>query len=206
MKIVPATEAGIGEAAGAIRAGLVVAYPTETVYGLAVNPFAEEAVLRLFAIKARDVANPILLIVANEEQLREVVKTISPSALVCMRAFWPGPLSLLFEKSSRMSSVLTGGHDKIGVRQTSCNIAHDLCLAAGHALTSTSANRAGLPPALSPADIDLEGIAVVIDGGVLEPSPPSTVFDPGTGKVLRQGAIPEKTLREALGGRMKAEG
>lgn len=202
MKIVPATDAGLRVAADAIRAGLVVAYPTETVYGLAVDPFAEEAVLRLFEIKARDVANPILLIVANEEQLREVVKSVSPPASACMRSFWPGPLSLLLEKSSRMPSCLTGGHEKIGVRQTSCDIARDLCLATGHALTSTSANRAGLPPALSPADLDLEGVAVAVDGGVLRPCPPSTVFDPDTGKVLRQGAISEKALREAVSQRL----
>jgi len=197
VKIVPATKEGIATAADAIRAGLVVAYPTETVYGLAVNPFDEDAVARLFEIKARDMANAILLIVANEEQLREVAKTVSPAASACIDSFWPGPLSLLLEKSNRMPEILTGGHEKIGVRQTSCTIARDLCLATGHALTSTSANRAGLLPAQSPADLAIEGIAVVIDGGLLESSLPSTVFDPDRGKIVRQGTIPEAALRAA---------
>lgn len=195
MRIVSPTPEGIRFAADAIRAGQVVAYPTETVYGLAVNPFSEEAVRRLFAAKGRDMANPVLLLVADRGQLHEVVAGVSPVAAAYAEAFWPGPLSMLLPKSPRLPDILTAGAEKVCVRETACPIARELCLAAGNAITSSSANRTSAPPARSLAELDLLGIAVGIDGGTLSPSPPSTVFDPDTGKILRQGVIAEADLR-----------
>lgn len=194
MRVVPATPQGIEEAATAIRAGQVVAYPTETVYGLGVDPFSEAAVERLFEAKSRERANPVLLIVADDDQLRTVVAHVSAAAAACAQAFWPGPLSILFPKSERLAASLTAGHDKVGVRRTACATAAALCKAAGGAITSSSANVAGQAPARSAAEVDLPGIAVCVDGGALPPGPPSTVFDPDTGVVLREGAITEAQL------------
>jgi len=195
MRVVPATPQGIEEAAAAIRAGQVVAYPTETVYGLGVDPFSEAAVERLFEVKSRERANPVLLIVADDDQLRTVVARVSTAAAACAEAFWPGPLSILFPKSERLAPSLTAGHDKVCVRRTACAMAAALCRAAGGAITSSSANVAGRAPARSAAEVDLPGIAVCVDGGTLAPGPPSTVFDPDTGAVLREGAITEAELR-----------
>lgn len=188
----------IEQAATLIQAGEVVAYPTETVYGLGTNPFSETAVERLFSVKGRDPNNPILLVVANERQLAEVIREVSLETRRIMDRFWPGPLSLLFPCSASLPKALTGGSDKICVRMTSCAAARDLCLAVGHAITSTSANLSGLPPARSVSEIELEGLAGCIDGGTLPPSAPSTVYDPELRRVLRQGAVPEEAILDCL--------
>ena len=198
MNIVLPTHEGISTAADAIRAGEVVAYPTETVYGLAVDPFSEQAIAKLFEVKCRPADNPVLLLVANEDQLRQVVAEVSEPATACIRAFWPGPLSLLFPKAERVPGPATAGRNKVCVRLTACAVARDLCLAVGAAITSSSANRTGHPPARCLAEIELSGVTVGIDGGLLEPSPPSTVFDPDSCEVVRPGAVSEAALHALL--------
>jgi L-threonylcarbamoyladenylate synthase len=185
-------------AAKAIRDGEVVAYPTDTVYGLGVNPFSDEAIRRLFAVKQREAHKPVLLIVANDQQLHEVVSSISSVAKTYMQAFWPGPLSILFPKSSRLPMSLTGGSEKVCVRCPASRFARDFCHAAGSALTSSSANLSGEPPVQSLAQLDLPGVSVGIDAGILNDSEVSTVFDPAHGLVLRKGAVVEAELRAAL--------
>ena len=95
MKIVFPTKAGIEEAAQALRRGEIVAYPTETVYGLGVDPYTPGAIECLYAIKGRDAAIPVLLIAAENEHMDRVARSISPAARRCMEVFWPGPLSLV---------------------------------------------------------------------------------------------------------------
>ncbi len=199
MKRLPPTPEGIREAAAAIRAGEVVAYPTETVYGLAVNPFSEDAVERLFAVKARDRDKPVLLIVADAGQLITAVSTITPAAETCIRAFWPGPLSLLLPKAPGLAHGITAGMPKVCLRETSHPIARALCLAFGGPITSTSANHSGDQPARSLDEIDMPGVAIGIDGGTLAPSPPSTVFDPDERRIIRAGAVSEDALRNVCG-------
>jgi len=194
-------EEQIRAAADAIRRGEVVVYPTETVYGLGADPFSEPAVRRLYAIKERDAANPVLLIVDGLDQLREVVREVSPAAVAYAERFWPGPLSMLFPRSPRLPEVLTGGVDEVCVRWTSHPLARALCREVGHAITSTSANVSGQPAAQSLEDVTLAGLGAKVNGGVLTPSVPSTVFDPATGRVLREGVIPaEVLLRAGRGG------
>jgi len=185
-------------AAELIRQGLVVAYPTETVYGLGADPFSEAAIERLFTIKVRDRGKPVLLVVANEEQLGGVVAEISPGARACMEAFWPGPLSLIFPKAAAIPDSLTAGSDRICVRCTSSPLARELCLAFGGAITSSSANLSGEPPASSLDDIHLPGVAAAVDGGALPPASPSTVFDPDNRHILRPGAISEEKIAAIL--------
>ena len=199
MKTVPPTEEGIQEAAGAIRAGDVVVYPTETVYGLAVDPFSETALERLFSAKGRDRGNPILLVVGETAHLERVCGPISAGAAACMKAFWPGPLSLVLPAAAGLPEALLGDNGKVCVRHTSCVAARALCMAFGGAITSTSANRSGESPARALGELVLGGVAVGIDGGRLEASAASTVFDPDEGRVLRQGAVSEEALRAVLG-------
>jgi L-threonylcarbamoyladenylate synthase len=187
-------EEQIAVAAAAIGRGEVVVYPTETVYGLGADPFSEPALRRLYAIKERDAANPVLLVVDGLDQLRAVVREVSAAAEAYARRFWPGPLSMLFPKSPRLPKILTGGLEHVCVRWTSHPLARALCREAGHAITSTSANLAGQPPAQSLAEVRLDGLGAKVDGGLLPPSLPSTVFDPSTGRILREGAIPAEVL------------
>jgi L-threonylcarbamoyladenylate synthase len=195
MRIVPAAAEGIALAAEAIRRGEIAAYPTETVYGLGADPFSESALMHLFEIKGRDAQNPILLIVAGLDQLEGVAGPLSDRARAYAEAFWPGPLSLLLPKAPGLPDALTAGRGEVCVRCPGLETARALCRAAGSALTSTSANRSGQAPARSLDELDLPGVVIAIDGGLLPPSSPSTVFDPESGRILREGAISEAQLR-----------
>ncbi len=194
MRIVASTAENMVEAAALVRAGEIVAYPTETVYGLAVDPFSVTALEKLFAVKGRAETNPVLLIVSNIDQVIQVVSTISDDARTYADRFWPGPLSMLFPKSDRIPAALCAGGPKVCVRIPAHETARALCAAVGHAITSTSANKSGKPPATSPHEIDFPGVALCIDGGTLPPSQPSTIFDPDTRTILRKGAISSESL------------
>lgn len=199
MKLVAPDEAGIDEALHAIAAGGVVAYPTETVYGLAADPFSEEALDALFRIKARDTAHPVLLIVADDAQVAFLAAEVSAHAAACMKAFWPGPLSLLFPAVPGIPGRLLDDTGRICVRCPGHEVARDLCRRRGGPLTSTSANLSGMPPARTPEDACLAGVALVLDGGPLDALPPSTVYDPGSGILLRPGPVTEEMILEACG-------
>ncbi|MBX7259548.1 MAG: threonylcarbamoyl-AMP synthase [Candidatus Hydrogenedentes bacterium] len=198
MNVVPPNESGYAQAAAAIRNGEIVAYPTETVYGLGVDPFNEDALAKLFRVKGRDASAPILLIVDSPERLEAICLDVSHNALACMRQFWPGPLSLLLPKKPILPDSLTAGSSKVCVRCPGAETARAFCSKAGGIITSTSANLSGQPPATSLAGITLEGIAMAIDGGALPPSPPSTVFDPDQGVIIRHGAIADDDLKPWL--------
>jgi L-threonylcarbamoyladenylate synthase len=195
VRVLAPDAGGIALAAEALRRGEVVAYPTETVYGLAVDPFRPEAIARLFAAKGRDEGNPILLIVSDASQLSRVALETSPAARSYMEDFWPGPLSLLLPRCAHLPAEVTAGSDKVCVRCPDCAVARQLCDAFGGAITSTSANRSGEPPAQSVEAIDLPGVAIALDGGPLPDSRPSTILDPDSGRVLREGAIAADALR-----------
>ena len=199
MITVSPTTAGLAAAAQALREERLVVYPTETVYGLGADPFSENALKRLYAKKARDPSKPVLLIVSGMAQLDALIEGGMGTAAPYAEAFWPGPLSLLFRKAPGIPAQLAGHDGRVCIRCPASTVARDLCKAFGGAVTSTSVNRSGERPALSLAEIDGEGLAVGIDGGVLKDNPPSTVFDPESGTILRQGAITREALLE-IGG------
>lgn len=198
MRLLAPTDDGLVQAAKSLRAGHVVAYPTETVYGLGVDPFSVAALERLFDIKGRERGQPVLLIVGSAEQLEAIVSDVSRAARALIDAFWPGPLSLLFRPASNLPRPLLGPGGRVCVRHTSCPTAARLCDAFGGAIVSTSANRTGEPPAMSVDEIRLDGIDLAIDGGRLETGVPSTVCDPESGEVLRAGAIATQAIADAL--------
>jgi L-threonylcarbamoyladenylate synthase len=189
MERLEATDTSIARAVAALRDGQVIAYPTETVYGLGNDPFNEEAMERLFAAKGRDRSNPALLIVASPEQLSGVVGQTNERAQRLMEAFWPGPVSILLPRHPALPESVTAGSDKVCVRCPGLPWARALCEAFGGPVTSTSANRSGEPPVQSLADLDLPGVALAFDAGVLGDTPPSTIVDGETGNILREGAV-----------------
>ncbi len=195
MKVVRPTPQGIESAANAIRDGRVVVYPTENMYGLGADPFNERAVRGLFDIKRRPPANPVLVVVSDETQLDTLVEGVSDVAKACMDEFWPGPLSLLLPGKVTLPGILTAGRSKVCVRCPGNATARELCRTVGHAVTSTSANIAGAPPACSISELDLPGLAIAIDGGNIEPGPPSTIYDPDTGKAYREGVVRRERLQ-----------
>jgi L-threonylcarbamoyladenylate synthase len=190
---VSAEPEGISRAAEAIRSGLVVAYPTETVYGLGVDPFSEKALDRLFAVKQRHPSHPVLLIVSGLRQLDRVVATMSDRAQAVADEFWPGPVSLVLPKAPGVPDRVTA-RDKVCVRWPASAVAQELCRAVGSPITSTSANRSGEPPARAFTEVALPGVAVGIDGGALDRSEPSTLYDPDERLVLREGVVPASAL------------
>ena len=194
MKRLSPDERGIAEAAKILRQGGVVAYPTETVYGLAVNPFDETALDRLFALKGRVENHPVLLVIGDMAQLSPLVTEISPRAQRCMDKFWPGPLSLLLPAARKLPQRIAPD-GRVCVRWTAHPIAQSLCRAYGSGITSTSANLTGSPPARSFEEFELPGLDAAIDGGALPAAQPSTVYDPETQEIVREGAVSAAALR-----------
>jgi L-threonylcarbamoyladenylate synthase len=191
------------EAALALAGGGVVAYPTETFYGLAVDPFDRRAVDRLFRLKGRAEGKPVSVIVADLDMLSLVADPIPPVAERLMEAFWPGPLTMVFHAAAAVPAELIAHTGRIGARISSSPVCSKLLDSARIPLTATSANPSGRPPALSAdevADYFGSDVDVLIDAGVLAPALPSTVVDVTADPpvVLREGAIPGAAIREAL--------
>ncbi len=183
----------------------VLAYPTETVYGFggAIDRDSVDALVRL---KGRPKGKPFLLLIAGSEMLSRLDLHLPSFASNLVARHWPGPLTLVLPGGEqRVPSALRGPEGGVGVRWTSHRALQRLILAHGDAITSTSANRPGVPPAMSAreildqwGDVIARGTLRVLDGGTLRPSSPSTVVD-CTGRaprVIRPGAIPAAVLRE----------
>ena len=197
MKQVQPDSAGFAVAVAALQAERVIAYPTETVYGLGVNPFSEIALDALFTVKEREKDRPVLLIVDTFSQIEKYISRVSQAAALCMEKFWPGPISLLFPAVSGLPDCLTDSMGRICVRCPDHPAARKLCRLWGGAITSTSANISGAAPARCAAEAVLPGVAVVLDAGELRELPPSTVFDPEKEQLLREGSITLEMIREA---------
>ncbi len=190
----------LSAAVDVIRSGGVVAYPTDTLYGLAVDPRSADAVRRLFAVKQRPPDRPIPLIAGDLEQVRGI-GTLTPLAEKIARQAWPAPLTLVIPASSVLCPDVHLGTGAVAVRVPDSAVAQRFALAAGHALTSTSANLSGNEPASSAEEV-ASGIGPVIDllidGGPAPGGPPSTIVDV-TGsepRLIRAGAVPwDRVLR-----------
>ena len=195
----------IERAATLIKAGGVIVYPTETLYGIGADAGNADALRRVYNIKGREGAKPLLIIVDTFERMKPFVRQVTPEARSLMNLFWPGPLTLVFRASSSVSVELTAGTGTIGARVPSSDFCRALVRASGRPITSTSANRAGNPTPNNIEEIRTafsEGIDLFIDAGVLSASAPSTVVDVTTSppRLLREGAVQwdhiERTLRQ----------
>ncbi len=196
----------IARAAAILKAGGVLAFPTETFYGLAADAANEEAVEKIFRIKGRDFGNPIALIAAGDRHLPGLVAEIPETARILMRAFWPGPLTLVFKASSNVIPKLTAGTGRIGIRISSHPIAAGLAEALGGPITATSANRSGAVENVSAQEVLQwlgEDLEAVIDGGPAPGGMGSTFLDVTADPpvLLREGAVPKERIFEALRGK-----
>ena len=190
-----------------LRAGLVLAYPTETVYGFG-GSAEHQAVETLVSLKGRPAGKPFLLLVASSEMVTRMDIRLTGYAAQLAARHWPGPLTLVLPGGERrVPERLRGPEGGVAVRWTSHPALARLLCAYGSPITSTSANKPGLPPAMSAGEITEDwseaigrGVIRVLDGGRLTPSAPSTVVD-CTGRrprVIRPGAIPSAALRESV--------
>lgn len=186
---------GIRKAVEHIKRGEVVAYPTETFYGLGVDVYNEKAIKSLFKLKQRDYGLPISILVSDMEMLRTVAAEITDSAKQLIKAYWPGPLTILFPAAKTISKALTTNTGKIGVRISSNPVATAMIIGFGKPITTTSANPTSFPPSLNVKHIQnyfKEKLACILDAGESEPSRGSTVVDvvEDTMAIIRDGAIP----------------
>jgi len=177
-----------------IRSGGVLAYPTDTLYGLGVDPRDPRAVQRLFALKGRQADQPILLLLPDAGAVKDWAAAVTPQAERLMQRFWPGPLTLVFTAQAGVARELTAGTGTIGLRVPGSAITRQLLAFLGTALTGTSANRSGAKDPETAAQV-LEtlgaGVDLVLDGGRTAGARPSTVVDVRTDTplVIREGAI-----------------
>lgn len=195
MEQIFATREELYQAAQILREGGLIAFPTETYYGLAVDPFQEAALQRLFAIKKRPSVKPVLVLVPSREHIEKLVENIPPTANQLMDKYWPGPLTLVLPAHQDLSSMLTGGTDTIGVRVSPHPVAAALLDIYNGPLTATSANRSGAKAAVSEEEVrDIFGsdIDMILPGGKTPGSKPSTLVRVTAQGIdcLREGQIP----------------
>jgi L-threonylcarbamoyladenylate synthase len=181
-------DAAIAEAVTALRAGGIIAYPTEAVYGLGCDPRDRDAVARLFALKQRPPGQGVLLIAADFPQVEKFIGAVPDQAVARARATWPGPHTWVFPRSAATPDWLAGEHAGIALRVTAHPLAAALCRAFGHALVSTSANRHGAVPAHSAGEVHLafgETLAYVLEGATGGLERPTPIRDAMSGQVFR---------------------
>ena len=194
---------GLKEAALIIRSGGVVAFPTESFYGLGVSARDEKAIQRLFAIKKREENQPVLLLIPTASPLNRYVIRIPDIASQIMEEFWPGGLTLIFEANPGLPRLLTSGTGKIGLRLSSHPVATALAQAVGAPITGTSANISGQAACSSAEAVrhSLGGsVDFILDGGETKGGKGSTVLDitvdPPT--ILREGMVTREQLEAYL--------
>jgi len=184
----------IAEAAKWIVLGRVVAIPTDTLYGLAVDPFRADAVARAFEVKGRGADRALPLIAADVAQITQQIGALSPLARRLADRYWPGPLTLLMPAPHSLAADVSAGTGTVGVRVPAQDIARAVCAASGRVVTATSANISGMPPTPDPEVVEatLGGrIDFLLDAGPSPGGPPSTIVDVTSDepRLIRAGAI-----------------
>lgn len=200
----PGWESQLDLAAQVLKAGGLVAFPTETVYGLGANALDAHAVEGIYRAKGRPADNPLIVHIADTKAVETLAGTIPRVVTLLMDAFWPGPLTLVMPKSEMIPSIITAGLDTVGIRMPCHPIALALIKKAGIPIAAPSANSSGRPsPTLAKHVIDdLSGkVDTIIDGGSTNVGVESTVLDTTTEPpmILRPGGITREQLQKLLG-------
>ena len=178
-RLLKPTPEALALAAELLRAGELVAFPTETVYGLGANALDPAAVLKIFAAKNRPADNPLIVHIAEREQLNGLCE-VTPTAENLMDAFWPGPLTLLLPKTAAVPDAVTAGLVSVGVRMPSHPVARELLRACALPIAAPSANTSTRPSPTAARHVleDMDGrIPLILDGGDCEVGVESTVLD-----------------------------
>lgn len=202
-QILPASDTSLTLAARLLQEGQLVAFPTETVYGLGANALDAQAVLQIFAAKGRPADNPLIAHIHDRSQL-SLLCHVPPIAQQLMDAFWPGPLTLIMPRKAGVPDAVTAGLDTVAVRMPSHPVAAALLRACDLPIAAPSANRSGKPSPTTAAHVleDMDGrIPLILDGGSCQVGLESTVVDVCHGKpcILRPGGITQTMLEAVLG-------
>ncbi|HUU40894.1 MAG TPA: L-threonylcarbamoyladenylate synthase [Desulfatiglandales bacterium] len=193
---------GLNEAVKIISKGGIVAFPTESFYGLGVDATNPDAVKRLFGVKKRDPAIPILVFISSLEELHKYVASIPPRAKLMGKKFWPGGLTMLFKSSSVFPSILTAGKGKVGIRVSGHPLVGALLRALNIPITGTSANISGSPPCIKAEQVQEclgDNLDLILDGGITQGKYPSTLLDVTTDPplIIREGIIKAEKIIES---------
>jgi L-threonylcarbamoyladenylate synthase len=204
VRAVRATQVEIEAAVQALRDGELVAFPTETVYGLGANAQNPAAVHKLFEVKGRPPQHPVIVHLDSPRYLHRWVREVPPAAMRLAEAFWPGPLTLVMPRAANVHDIITGGQDTIGVRVPAHPMAQQLLTAFGGGIAAPSANRYGR---LSPTRAEHvreelgDAVRVILDGGECQIGLESTIvsFEEGSLRLLRPGAVTAAQIRTVVG-------
>jgi len=201
--IFPDNEATRLKAAELIKSGGVIAFRTDTFYGLGVDPFNGTAVERIKQLKGREDNKPILLLISDRSQLGRVIESRSEAFDLLAREFWPGPLTIIGRAVDSLTPAITSGSGTVGVRLPGEESVGRLVEICGGLLTATSANPSGQAPAENAKQVDeyfAEGIELIIDGGAVQATQASTVVEATDGvRIVREGAVSKADLERAIG-------
>jgi L-threonylcarbamoyladenylate synthase len=194
----------VQRAAAILKRGGLVAFPTETVYGLGADASSREAVARLYAAKRRPADHPVIVHFASAEAAFEWAREVPPAARKLAKRFWPGPLTLILKRSAKAGDFVTGGQDSVGLRVPAHPVAHAMLAAFGGGVAAPSANRFGQVSPTTAAHVreDLgKDVELVLDGGPSEVGIESTIVDLSGAQpvLLRPGVVSRAMLEEALG-------
>jgi len=204
VKATAPTNEGLAAAVAVLRRGGIVALPTETYYGLAVDPFNPEALRRLFVVKRRSSDKPVLVLIEDDRHLARLIPELPPGLRQLAQRFWPGPLTLVCPARPDVPRLLTGNSGTVGLRRSSHPLAARLVRSWDGPLTATSANLSGQPPARDAAGVVEQfgdDIDLLLDGGPSPGGAPSTLVglrDDGV-VLLRAGAVDYTMVQECLG-------
>ena len=194
----------IEKAGEILKRGGLVAFPTETVYGLGADALNESAAEKIYAAKGRPSDNPLIVHISDMKDLEEIAEVIPQAAYVIAEKYWPGPISMIFEKTDRVPLGTTGGLDTVAVRMPSNEVAKALITAGGGFIAAPSANTSGRPSPTTAQHVeeDLSGkIDMILDGGAVDIGVESTVLDMTVTPpmILRPGAVTKEMLSELIG-------
>ncbi|HEV8137199.1 MAG TPA: L-threonylcarbamoyladenylate synthase [Pyrinomonadaceae bacterium] len=204
MSIRPDTEETREDAARVVASGGVIAFRTDTFYGLGANPRNAKAVQRIRAIKGRDDGKPILLLIGELAEVKSLTAFEPPLFRVIANQLWPGPLTIVLPAIGALPNEVTAGSGSIGLRLPDHDGLRELLMTCGGVLTATSANPSGSEPATSALQVVEyfpRGIDLIIDGGVVTATQPSTVIDVTCEppRIIREGAVTRAELEEISG-------
>jgi L-threonylcarbamoyladenylate synthase len=202
--IIPQTTESLASVAEIIARGGVIAFRTDTFYGLGADPFNRAAVQTIKKLKGREEGKPILIVISDRDQVERFIADRSPAFHLLSEKFWPGPLTLIEKAAPGVPEEITAGSATVGVRLPDDDEVRALVRACGGALTATSANLSGNAPAgtaKAAASYFLTGIDLIVDGGEVSAALPSTVLDLSdpVPRVIREGAVSKTEIARALG-------
>jgi L-threonylcarbamoyladenylate synthase len=180
----------VAQAADCLRAGRLIAYPTEAVFGLGCDPDNEKAVRQLLSMKGRDVSAGLILIADEFQRFLPYTGDVGPERLEAAFATWPGHVTWLFPRGGAAPDWVAGAHETVALRVTAHPVCRELCAAYGGAIVSTSANPRSAPPAMSSGQVEEyfgPYLAGIVEGALGEAENPSEIRDLASGAVLRKG-------------------